>query len=109
MKHYFLLSAFAVVFLSCNNDSNSDHSKHATSDQQASGVEEKVEQVKPTFSSLDPTVSDHIKNIFDHYIHVKTALVNSNPAEAKNGANAILDVLKKFDKSLLPTDQKSVL
>lgn len=108
MKLFLFLTTFASILFSCNNNGNTDHSGHdSTSNEQPSKVEqsENVRQVKPTFASLDANVSTHINNLFDHYIHVKTALVNSDAAEAKNGANAIVDLLKNFDKSLLPTEQ----
>ena len=111
MKHFILLAWFAAILLSCNNSGKTDHSNHDSStNKQTSKVEgnENIRQVKPAFTSLDATVSTHIRNIFEHYIHVKTALVNGNAAEAKNGANAILDVLKSFDKSMLPAEQKEV-
>ena len=110
MKLVLFLTTFAAVLFGCNNNGNTDHSGHdSTSNKQTSEVEQSeiVRQVKPAFTSLDANVSTHINNLFDHYIHVKTALVNSNVAEAKNGANAIVDVLKNFDKSLLPTEQKA--
>ena len=111
MKHFLLPAVFAAVLFSCNNSADTDdHSKHDTSsNKQASKVDDKkdIQQVKPAFANLDANVSAHINNIFDHYLHVKTALVNGNAMEAKAGANAILEVLKKFDKSLLPAEQKT--
>ena len=109
MKQSLLLVAFAFALLSCNSNGNTDHSTHDSSKNNKTSIveeSENIQQVKPTFANLDANVSAHIKGIFDHYIHVKTALVNSNAAEAKNGANAILDVLRKFDKSLLLSEQK---
>jgi len=87
-----------------NEHSNQDTTKAAET---TTTAPENIKQITPVFANLDASVASHIKQVFDHYIHVKTALVNSNPAEAKNGANAMLQVIKGFDKSLLPAEQKS--
>ncbi|NTS43105.1 MAG: DUF3347 domain-containing protein [Chitinophagaceae bacterium] len=105
-----IISLFAVIaFASCANDNKNGHSNHDTSKAAETTTEApaEVKQIKPAFANLDGSVSSHIKEVFDHYIHVKTALVNSDPAEAKNGANAMLQVIKNFDKSLLPAEQKA--
>jgi hypothetical protein len=107
MKQLTTILLLAAIAISCNNKGE-NHSNHDTTAKQTTSTEtENIQQVRPAFASLDNAVSSHIKELFDHYIHVKTALVNSNAAEAKNGANAILGVLKSFDKSLLPAEQKT--
>jgi hypothetical protein len=108
MKQLTTILLLAAVSVGCNNKGE-NHSNHdTTAAKQTTGTEaENIQQVRPVFASLDNAVSSHIKELFSHYIHVKTALVNSNAAEAKNGANAILGVLKSFDKSLLPAEQKA--
>ena len=102
-----MLIVFA--FASCANDGKNEHSNHDTTKaaETTSTEPENIKQITPVFTNLDASVSSHIKQVFDHYIHVKTALVNTNPEEAKNGANAIMQVIKNFDKSLLPAEQKS--
>lgn len=107
MKQLTTVLLLAAFMAGCGNNAE-NHSNHDTSvTQQSTGTEtENIQRIKPAFTNLDAAVSSHVKNIFDHYIHVKTALVNSNMAEAKNGAAAILEVLSSFDKSLLPADQK---
>lgn len=108
MKVYFALLAGAIALASCgnNNESHDNHTTATTTETPAAQPEE-INTVKPVFASLDNAVGSHINDIFQHYLHVKTALVNSNAAEAKNGAQAILKVIKDFDKSLLPADQKA--
>lgn len=106
----FIISMFVVLaFASCANDGTNEHANHETTKaaETTTTAPENIKQITPVFANLDASVSSHIKEVFDHYIHVKTALVNSNPREAKNGANAILQVIKNFDKSLLPAEQKS--
>jgi hypothetical protein len=108
-----VLSIVAVVvfaFASCNNSdtSSANHENHGAGQttSETAGSTEEAKAIKPTFATLDAGVANHVKDVFDHYIHVKTALVNSNPKEAKKGADAILQVLKSFDRSLLSTEHK---
>lgn len=106
----FIISMFVVLaFASCANDGKNEHSNHDTTKaaETTTTAQENIKQITPVFANLDASVSSHIKEVFDHYIHVKTALVNSNSEEAKNGANAIMQVIKNFDKSLLPAEQKA--
>ena len=100
----------AVVLLgSCSNDGNNEHADHQPNEPAVTTTEETrdIPKITPAFDHVDGAVSSHIKEVFEHYIHVKTALVNSNADEAKNGATAILEVLRNFDKSLLAAGQKS--
>lgn len=99
----------AFVIASCANNGNNEHSNHDTTKnaEATTTTTDDIRQIKPVFANLDASVSTHIKAVFDHYIHVKTALVNTNAEEAKNGANALLQVIKGFDKSLLPAEQKA--
>lgn len=109
MKQFILPILIILASASCDNEEKIDHSKHdtTTTTGTTSAAPVDIKKISPAFTNLDASVSTHIKEVFDHYIHVKTALVNSNPEEAKNGANAILQVIKNFDKSLLPVEQKS--
>ena len=109
MKKYILSMFIVLALASCGNDSKNEHSNHDTTKaaEITTTPTDNIKEVKPAFANLDASVASHIKEVFDHYIHVKTALVNSNPEEAKNGALAILQVIKNFDKSLLPVEQKS--
>lgn len=109
MKQFILSMLVPVIFASCANDGSNQHSNHDTTKaaETTTAATEDIQQIRPAFASLDAPVSSHIKGVFDHYIHVKTALVNSDPAEATNGANAMLQVIGSFDKSLLPAEQKS--
>ena len=100
-----------ITFASCNNSETTTSANHENHDSTTITSEtaknaEEAKTIQPTFINLDAGVSSHVKSLFDHYIHVKTALVNSNTAEAKKGADAILQVLKSFDRSLLSTQHK---
>lgn len=105
-----ILTIAAVSVAACNNPDTkaTGHGNHdnGQTSSEASKQAEDAKTIQPTFAHLDAAVSSHVKNLFDHYLHVKTALVNSNAAEAKEGANALLQVLKNFDRSGLPAEQK---
>lgn len=105
---YILSLAVASFLIGCGNNSSTDHSKHDTSSNVPVQKEEaeNIKQVSPMYIKLNANVAAHIKNFFDHYIHIKTALVKGDSAEAANGAKAIVVVLKEFDRSHLPVDQK---
>ena len=108
MKQLVTTIVLTALLIGCNNNTNSNSNSTSTKDTAASPQAKNISRLIPILAHLDNNVSAHVKNIFDHYFHVKTALVNSNPDEAKKGANAILRVLKDFDRSLLPADQKAV-
>lgn len=109
MKQFIIIMFVILAFASCANDGKNEHSNHDTTKpaETTSTEPENIKQITPVFANLDASVSSHIKQVFDHYIHVKTALVNTDPEEAKIGANAIMQVIKNFDKSLLPAEQKA--
>ena len=96
----------SLAFTSCQESKTAGQNSEVEQATDAA-TDEQVKEIKPTFTNLDPQVSTHVKELVDHYIHVKTALVNGNSAEAKNGATAILTVAQRFDKSLLSAEQKS--
>lgn len=111
MKHVISFVAVAVIaFTSCNNadKTSANHDNHNTSPATIEATKEPdTKAVQPKFANLEPAVANHVKSLFDHYIHVKTALVNSNTSEAKNGATGVLQVLKDFDRSQLSTEHKA--
>lgn len=108
MKQLLTILAFATYITSCNDGQSDKHDNHDTVTANKTSVpkEENVQTIKPTFAVLEESVSAHIKSLFDHYGHVKTALVNGNAAEAKSGADAIVKSIKSFDRSLLTAEQK---
>ncbi len=103
MKKVLTLSLLSVsiLFSACQGGSQ----KHSADTEDTS--ETVAKNVKQTLANVDSTVSAKTQEVFDHYIHVKTALVNSDAPEAQNGARAILSVIDGFDASNLPADQKA--
>jgi hypothetical protein len=114
MKRAFF-SAFvitAIVFAACNNgkDKSSDHNMADMKDSTSASTstdDKEVKTLTSKYSNLDPQVSASVKEIFDHYIHIKNALVEGNSSEAANGAKAMERAITKVDKSLFTAQQKS--
>lgn len=108
MKFISAIILISGMAISCNNNKTDGHENHSdsTGKNATAATAGDITTLKPTFTTVDEKVSTHIRGIFDHYAHVKTALVSSNASEAKKGADAMLQVIKSFDKSLLPADQK---
>jgi hypothetical protein len=95
------LLSVSILFFACQGGA-SEHTHDAEDTSEAV-----AKDIKPTLANADSTVTAKIQEVFDHYIHVKTALVNSDVPEAQNGARMIVSVIESFDASSLPTDQKA--
>lgn len=103
MKKVLTLSLLSVsILFSACQSGNSEHSSDTEDTSEAV-----AKDVKPTLANVDSTVSAKTQEVFDHYIHVKTALVNSDAPEAQNGAKAIVSVIDGFDASGMSADQKA--
>lgn len=101
--YIFVIIVLSVIAMSCNNNETTE----TKADTNAVDSRENAKNIKPTFSAVDASLTQHVQLIVSHYIHVKTALVNDNSAEAKNGAEMILSAATNFDASHLPEDQKA--
>lgn len=101
----------AVVFAACNSTGNkNEHEGHDMKNdttQHVSATDDKdVKAVAVFFSNVDTKASSSIKEIVDHYLHIKNALSNDDAAEAASGAKAMENAIEKLDKSLLTAEQK---
>lgn len=67
-----------------------------------------VKTVAVSFTNVDARAAASIKQIVDHYLHIKTALTNDNGNEAANGGKAMAEAIRKLDKSLLTAEQKKL-
>lgn len=80
-----------------------DSSQHvATSD------DKDIKTVSVTYSNVDPKITASLKEVVDHYLHIKNALANENGNEAANGAKAMEKALGRIDKSFFTADQKKI-
>lgn len=112
-KQFFSIAIMStMILMSCNtNEPKNEHEGHTMKDspQQSAVVEAiDVKIVAVTYTDVDPAASASIKLIVDHYLHIKNALANDNADDAAEGGKAMVDAVKKMDKSLLTADQKKV-
>ena len=113
-KDFFYLAATAILFSACHSEGDKTHEGHDTTARVADSAthittteDKDVKAVPVMFTNLDPTAAASIKEIVDHYLHIKNALANDNADEAASGAKAMAEVMKKLDKSLLSAEQKT--
>lgn len=105
----------ALVFSACNSggtkNKHEGHDMNKTSNDTAQHVstadDTDVKIVSVAFTNVDAKAAATIKEIVDHYLHIKNALANDNSSEAASGAKAMEDAITKLDKSLLTAAQKT--
>ena len=111
---FFAITAIgALIFSACNNgDTKNEHESHAVNNdtvQHGTNTDDKeVKAVAVTYSNVDVKAAASIKEIVDHYLHIKNALANDNGGEAADGAKTMERAIGKLDKSLLTAGQKKV-
>ena len=109
-----IIAVSAMTFAACNGSNNKkgkDDMSAMNSDTTkavAANDDKDVKEITPSFASVDGTVAGYIKNIVNHYLHIKNALANDNSNEAINGAKMLSQALAEVDKSFLSADQKKV-
>lgn len=54
---------------------------------------------------IDTKTAAAIKDIIEHYLHLKNALVSDNTKDAASAGNEIVDAIKKVDKSIFTAEQ----
>lgn len=117
MKKIFfsVLAVTAMLFTACNSNSKkkaeqqSMNSMKKDTGQHAIAKEDKaVKAVAVSFTNVDARAAASIKEIVDHYLHIKTSLTNDNGNEAANGGKAMAEAIRKLDKSLLTAEQKKL-
>jgi hypothetical protein len=105
----------AVAFTACNNNTAAnEHEGHEMnmpaedSTQHATAPDGKeLKTITVAFTNVDAKAAATIKEIVDHYLHIKNALVNDNGGDAAGGAKAMEKALAKMDQSLLTAEQKT--
>lgn len=114
MKNIIIASAVvtATLLAACNNNKGEhDHGDHAT-DAAAEHVapapveEAELKTTAVTFTNVDAAVATVMKEIVDHYLHLKNALTDDNAGEAATAGKAMVTAIGKLDKSLLTAEQK---
>jgi hypothetical protein len=116
-KIFFVSIAIAsLVFVACNDNDNNkqaenhdmDTMKKDSAAQTNSADDKDLKTVAVTFTNVDPKIATSIKEIVEHYLHVKNALANDNGEEAVAGSKAMSSSLGKIDKSLFSAEQKKI-
>lgn len=108
-----LLPILIILFTACNSsekkNENEEHSTAQSTDQSVTTIDDKeVRSVNVTFSNVDSRLAESLKEVVDHYIHIKNGLAGDNSNEAANGARAMEKALRSIDKSLFTADQKKI-
>ena len=108
-----VLAISAILFAACNNsgtksgpeghEMNKDTVQHVTTTDN-----KEIKEVAVTFTNMDVKAAASLKEIVDHYLHIKNALANDNGSEAANGGKAVEQAMGKIDKSFFTADQKKV-
>jgi hypothetical protein len=112
-KLIIFLPILIVVFMACNSsEKKTEHEGHdstPTTEQHPTTADDKeVKSVAITFSNIDAKVASSLKEVVNHYIHIKNALANDNADEAASGGRAMEKALKNIDKSLFTAEQKKI-
>lgn len=115
MKQKFtsVLAISAILFVACNNSGTKNvqegHEMNKDSVQHVTTADNKeIKEVTVTYTNVDLKAAASLKEMVDHYLHIKNALTNDNAGEAANGAKAMRKALNKLDKSLFTAAQKAV-
>jgi K+ transporter len=110
---FFSIAAFSVIiFTACNSggtkNEHENHDMNKDTAQHVSATDDKdVKATAVVFSNVDAKASATIKEIIDHYLHIKNALANDDAGEAASAAKAMENAIGKLDKSLLTAEQKT--
>lgn len=108
-----VLPIVTVLFAACNSsgtkNEHEDHEMNKDTVQHVTTTDNKeIKEVAVTYTNVDVKAAASLKEIVDHYLHIKNALAKDNGSEAANGAKAMGKVISNLDKSLLTADQKKV-
>jgi Protein of unknown function (DUF3347) len=116
MKQLFfsLTITIGIALTACTNSANNEHEGHDMNNMKADTVShaatsnlDDIKTIAATFSNVDAKAGASIKEIVDHYLHIKNALANDNADEAATGAKALNGAISNLDKSLLSAEQKT--
>jgi len=108
-KVFFAVIAATLVFIACNNNKQAaSHDMAGMNKDTASTHDKDIKTVSATYTNIDPKLASSIKEVVDHYLHIKNALAGDNEQEAASGGAAMFAAISKLDKSLFTADQKKL-
>jgi hypothetical protein len=94
MKHLLessLLFATGIIFMACGGSSSTKKTNDTTASHDHVAMEQNEVQTNPVLKN------DKLNAVYQHYIHLTTALTNDDVAEARIAANAIEAGAKDVD------------
>lgn len=95
MKNTFIgLAVMAITFAACNNNNN-------TADEKKSS-----DTTNTVVMTAPATAGTSVKEIVEHYLHIKNALAKDDGKEAAKGGSALADAFSKFDQSSLTVEHR---
>jgi hypothetical protein len=93
MKNTFMCMAIlAIAFTACNSSTKEEKKSSDT--------------VNTATTAAPVTAGSSVKDIVEHYLHIKNALAKDDGKEAASGGKALADVFARFDQSSLTAEQK---
>lgn len=104
----FLMAASAILFTACNNGTDTGSSKTESGDNAAATTSDANTGNETAAGTTGTATATPVKEITEHYLHVKNALADDNGTEAANGAKALVASMDKLDQSAFTADQKKV-
>ncbi|RTL60662.1 MAG: DUF3347 domain-containing protein [Sphingobacteriales bacterium] len=107
------LAITIIFFTSCNsNNDGKVHEGHEmnkdTVQHASASADDSVKEVAVIYSNVDAKLTASIKEIVNHYLHIKNALANDKSSDAAEGADAMVKAIGNIDKSLLTAEQKKL-
>lgn len=93
MKKMFIIVSAAISFAACNSNTSENNKNKDTSH-------------TATVATNSNVGTPAIKEITEHYLHIKNALSQDDGKEAANGGKALAEAFSKFDQSSLSAEQK---
>lgn len=111
-----ILSISILTFTACNNSESKtedkEHDMNTMNKDTALHVtaldDKEIKTVTVSFTNVDAKLSASIKEIVDHYLHIKNGLAGDNADEAASGAKLMRKAISRLDKSLFTAEQKKV-
>lgn len=102
------MAASAILFTACSNGNQSTDSSSSSTAKDTATTTDNSKASNDATAGNNNTATSPMKEIVDHYLHVKNALANDNGTEAANGAKALIASLQKIDASTFTTEQKKI-
>ena len=110
-KIFFIVAIASLVFVACNDNKQAeshdmDNMNKDSTGQTSSTDDKDIKTVAVTYTDVNPQIAGSLKEVVDHYLHIKNALANDNSKEAASGGEAMVAAMNKIDKSLFTAEQK---